>query len=282
MSDAGQFLLVVLVGVATGILSGMFGLGGAMVSTPAVRALGATPLEAVGSTLPSVIPSAISGTYRYAREGLIRWDVLAWTASFGVFASVGGALLTEFVPGNGHPLMLATASLVAFTAFRLALPSRVTGVTPGSELSAPRADSPGRPAPELLSHAGPSPRTEPWRYATIGVGAGALSGLLGIGGGLVMVPAFTSWLRLPLKSALGTSLACVGALAIPGTITHAALGHIDWAYAVPLSIGVIPGAQIGAHLAIRATDRVLRLTVASVLGAIAVTYFTGELLALIG
>lgn len=282
MSDAGQFLLVVLVGVATGILSGMFGLGGAMVSTPAVRALGATPLEAVGSTLPSVIPSAISGTYRYAREGLIRWDVLAWTASFGVFASVGGALLTEFVPGNGHPLMLATASLVAFTAFRLALPSRVTGVTPGSELSAPRVDSPGGPAPELLAHPGPSPRTEPWRYATIGVGAGALSGLLGIGGGLLMVPAFTSWLRLPLKSALGTSLACVGALAIPGTITHAALGHIDWAYAVPLSIGVIPGAQIGAHLAIRATDRVLRLSVASVLGAIAVTYFTGELLALIG
>ena len=66
-------------------------------------------------------------------------------------------------------------------------------------------------------------------------------------------------------------------LAIPGTITHTLLGHIDWAYAIPLAIGVIPGAQVGALLAIRASDRVLRIVVASVLGAIALVYFVGEL-----
>ena len=51
------------------------------------------------------------------------------------------------------------------------------------------------------------------------------------------------WVGLPLKEAVATSLACVGILAIPGTITHALLGDIDWAFAIPLCVGVIPGAR---------------------------------------
>lgn len=268
VSDLGQFLLVVLAGVVTGILSGLFGVGGAVVSTPAIRFLGASPLDAVGSTIPSVVPSAISGTIRYARERLIRWRVFAWTAAFGVAAAVGGALLTDVIPGDGHPLMLATATLLAFTSFRLAVPQRATA---------------------RVADPAPGPHVEPaaehatgFRCATVGIAAGGLSGLLGIGGGILLVPAFTSWLRLPLKMAVATSLACVGVLAVPSMVTHAFLGHIDWQYAIPLSIGVIPGAQIGAHLAIRSTERTLRIAVATVLGLIAIVYFAGELGALLG
>lgn len=267
MSELGRFLLVVLVGVATGILSGMFGVGGAVVSTPAIRVLGASPLDAVGSTIPSVIPSAISGTIRYARERLIRWRVFAWTSASGVAAAVGGALLTDVIPGNGHPLMLATAALLAFTSFRLAVPQRAPAAIAESE--AP----PHVPAPVE--------RAAPGRCAAVGIAAGAMSGLLGIGGGVFIVPAFTTWLRLPLKAAVATSLACVGVLSIPSLITHAALGHVDWWYAIPLSIGVVPGAQIGAHLAIRSTERTLRIAVATVLGLIAVLYFVGELASLL-
>ena len=66
-----EFAITVLIGLVTGILSGMFGIGGAVVSTPAIRALGATALEAVGSTLPSILPSSISGSIRYRREKMI-------------------------------------------------------------------------------------------------------------------------------------------------------------------------------------------------------------------
>ena len=96
-----------------------------------------------------------------------------------------------------------------------------------------------------------------------------------------MVPAFTGWIGLPLKEALGTSLACVGILAIPGTITHALLGHIDWLFALPLAVGVVPGARLGSFLAIRSSDRMLRKLVGIVLGTIAVVYATGEILALL-
>jgi uncharacterized membrane protein YfcA len=96
-----------------------------------------------------------------------------------------------------------------------------------------------------------------------------------------MVPAFIGWIRLTIKEAVATSLLCVGVLAIPGTVTHAVLGNIVWSFAIPLSIGVIPGARIGAHLAIRASDQTLRLAVGIVLGAIAVVYSAGEILALV-
>lgn len=253
MSDVLQFVLTLLLGVVTGILSGMFGIGGAIVSTPGIRVLGATALQAVGSTLPSVLPSSISGSLRYQREQLIHVRVVAWTAAFGVAASVGGSRLSSAVPGNGHVLMLLTAALVAFTAYRTAFP-RTLSVS--SEL-----------------------RDDWWRLAVIGVAAGALSGLLGVGGGILMVPAFSAWVGMPLKETIATSLACVGIFAIPGTITHALLGHIDWTFAVPLAIGVIPGARIGAHFTITTSDRTLRYSVGAAFGVIAVIYAAGELIA---
>jgi uncharacterized protein len=255
MSDVVQFVLTMFVGVLTGILSGMFGVGGAVISTPAVRALGATPLEAVGSTLPSILPSSISGTLRYVREGLVRGRVVLWTCVFGVPASVGGSVLSDVLPGGGHVLMLATAALVGFTAYRTAFPKTRVDMTDDEHI-------------------------DRWQVAIIGVAAGGLSGLLGVGGGILMVPAFSAWLRMPLKETVATSLACVGVFAIPGTITHALLGHIDWAFAIPLCIGVIPGARIGASFTIAASDRTLRLSVAGALALIAAIYAVGEIIAL--
>src|SRR3954463_16316063 len=115
-----QVAITLLVGVATGVLSGMFGIGGAVISTPAIRALGATALEAVGSTIPSILPSSISGSLRYRRDHLILGRIVLWTTAFGVPASVVGSRLSDAVPGNGHLLMIATALLVAYTAYRTA------------------------------------------------------------------------------------------------------------------------------------------------------------------
>ena len=281
MSDLAIVLLTLVVGFGTGVLSAMFGVGGAVASTPAIRALGATPLQAVGSTLPSIIPSAVAGTLRYRREGLVLFRVVAWTALAGVFASVGGALLAEEVPGDGHPLMILTALLVGISAYRLAQPPAAHETV---EERVVEGETDAVPGMVVTSHdhvpVGSAVRADPWRLVLIGIAAGGLSGLLGIGGGIFMVPAFTGWIRLPIKRALATSLACVGVLAIPGTITHAILGNIDWLFALPLCVGVIPGARLGAHLTINTSDRMLRILVGSVLGTIAVVYAIGEALAL--
>jgi uncharacterized membrane protein YfcA len=289
VSEPWRTILTLVAGVATGVLSGMFGVGGAVLSNPAIRALGATPLESVGSTLPSVLPSAVSGSLRYRREGLIIGRVALWTSGMGLAASVGGALVAGAVPGDGHVLLIIIAGLLAFTAYRLGnvprsapastyVPTRLED--PVGDLARPASDLEAASAGEAERSSPVSRRTEPWRLGAIGVAAGGLSGLLGLGGGVIMVPAFTRLVRLTIKEAVATSLLCVGVLAVPGTITHAILGHINWAFAIPLSIAVIPGARIGAHLTIRASARVLRITVAIGLGLIAVVFAASEIVAL--
>src|SRR5579884_129630 len=284
MPEPWRTLVTLVVGVATGVLSGMFGVGGATVSTPAIRVLGVNAIDAVGTTLPSILPSAVSGTLRYRREGLIRLRAVSWTSLTGIAAAVLGSLASHHVPGHGHLLMVATAALIGFTAWRMARTAKpedaIAEAEPDTMAAMEDADARAGSSSAVATAVVHAPNRAWWRFALTGVGEGALSGLLGVGGGVVMVPAFSEWIGLSIKEAVATSLACVGVLAVPSTITHAFLNDIDWSYAIPLSVGVIPGARLGAILAIRASDRSLRLTVATMLGVLAVVYAVGELLAL--
>jgi uncharacterized protein len=268
-------LLTILLGIGTGVLSGLFGVGGGVVSQPGMRLLGLEPLLVIGTALPVIIPGATSGARRYAREGLVRWPAVVATVPVGLVAAVGGSLAAEHVPGDGHLLQLLTAALLGLSSYRM---GRGPRPLPPEE---PLAETDAFEAPgELRSDAGRPPADLALRYLLIGIVAGGLSGLLGIGGGVIMVPAFVQLARLEVKAAIATSLVCVGAFAVPGTITHVALDHVDWRVVAALVAGVIPGARIGAALNIRATDRRLRVTVASFLGVTAVLYFAGELAAL--
>lgn len=265
MAEPWRTILTLAIGFGTGVLSALFGVGGAVVSTPAIRLLGATAFEAVGTTLPAMIPSAASGTIRYRAAGLIRNQVVLWTGGVGAVAAVGGSLLSHAVPGHGHWLMIATAVLMAITGWRVAR------TPPAAEPIDPAAgNGTVRSAVALQT----------WQLAVVGVVAGTMSGLLGIGGGIVMVPAFTEWLGLSIKESVGTSLACVAIIGAPGIVTHSILGDINWAYAIPLSISVIPGARVGSKLAMSATDRTLRKAVGIGLIIAAIFYAAGEIIAL--
>ena len=265
MSDPGPLhaVLTMLAGVATGVLSAAMGVGGAIVSTPAIRALGVSAALAVGTTLPSILPSAVSGTVRYAREGLIRWDVVAWTAPPGVIAAVAGSALSARVPGDGHLLMVVTAVLLGLTAWRMA---RGTDADPAAEAEPATGTSRRHGRAILLA---------------VGAAAGLLAGLLGVGGGLIVVPGLSELAGLPLKKAIATSLACVGILAVPATLAHWFLGDIDWAVAGWLSLGVVPGARLGAAAAIKLSTQRLRLAVAGFLGVVALVHGVSEAVALV-
>lgn len=251
-------------GIFTGAMSGAFGVGGAVLSTPGIRALGVAPLLAVGSTLPSVLPSAISGSLRYHREGLIDWRAVRLTLPTGLLAAVAGAALSSVVPGDGHLLMLLTAALLAFTAHRMYASAQKTKREALLEL-----DDEGEPE-----------KRTPLSFALVGALAGMLSGLLGIGGGVVMVPAFHSISGMKVKAAIATSLVCVAGFAVPGTVTHAVKGNIDWRVAAALTVFVIPGARIGSLLTVRSNDVRLRLAVAFFLGVVSLIYAGGEVAAL--
>jgi len=263
--DAGLWRdgLTLVLGLFTGMLSAAIGVGGAIISTPGIRLLGVGPLVAVGTTLPAILPGALSGGLRYQAEGLIDWRAVAFTVPSGLVASVGGALLSVHVPGEGHVLHIMTAALLAFSAWRI--------------LAERRAEP---PSPAEAQVAAQRPRRA--RLAAVGVGAGGLSGLLGLGGGLILVPGLNQVGRLSLRSSVATSLVCAGAFAIPGTITHGLLGNVDWRVALLLALTVVPGARLGAAASLRLGERGLATTVAIFLGVIAVVYGAGELAALAG
>ena len=142
-------VLSLLLGFLTVVLSALFGIGGAIVSNPGLRALGAAPLVAVGTTLPSILPGAVSGTLRYRREGLIDWRLITPAAAAGLLAVVGGSLLSHAVPGEGHLLLLIIALLLAFTAWRTAF---TRGVEDDPSSPAGAVDNPAHLDPRPALH----------------------------------------------------------------------------------------------------------------------------------
>jgi uncharacterized membrane protein YfcA len=238
----------VAIGMIAGILSGMFGVGGGIVMTPALDAtVPITPIQAVATPLPVIIPTSITGAYTYAKAGEVDRRAASWMATFGLVGAVIGAFTTRWV--DPSLLLLLTAGLLGWQAI---------GIVRG-----PRR--PARATDEIRLVAAP-------RLAAIGSAAGVVSGFLGIGGGIVIVPLLSGWCGMPLKRALGTSLLTIPALVVPATIVHAALGNIDWPIVWFLIVGAVPGARIGARIALGTGERTLRTIVGTGMFAVALVY----------
>lgn len=324
--DSSTVITVVLaglVGVGSGVLAALLGVGGAVITTPAVRVLGATPIQAVGSTVPAIFPGAIAGTLRYAREGLVDWSAALGLGISGSIIAVGGALVSDRVPGG--VLMVFTAVLMLWSGISVARGGRRSGgtssPTPSAALVVPDGEGgligeafEGTEAfetetaldygtddvPDIGGAGGPGgdaagggaagggatggdavvPRHPLPLLVLLGAAAGFVAGLLGVGGGIVIMPVLTGPLKVPMKAAVASSLVAVAIFSVPTLITHAVLGHIDWTYALPLMIGVVPGARIGSRLTIGADERTIRRLFGIVIVVFAVIYGASEIAAM--
>jgi uncharacterized membrane protein YfcA len=206
---------------------------------------------------------------------MVEWSIALPSGLLGAGFAVLGAEVSDHV--NGHYLMLITAGMLF---------SNGLSNVRGHARAATKVEAPvpvGGPA-EAPSDSAPQPaadRKPPFAaVAAIGAAAGLLAGLLGVGGGVLLVPAYTGLLRMPGKRAVATSLVAVAIFSVPAMITHALLGHINWAYAVPLVLGVVPGAQVGAKLTIHGSEARLRLLMGLFFTGLALVYGGGELLSL--
>lgn len=282
--------LVVSVGIGfcSGVLSGAFGIGGGIITTPAIRLiLGAPALVAVGTPLPVILPTALTGALTYARNGVadVRAGVTCGLA--GSLTAVLGAWGTSLV--GGDVVLIATAALILYAAVDMIVQAyRLKPRAGGSAASAEAATLAPTTAPAIDA---PSATDAPATLATrvpimplvvIGAVTGLYSGFLGLGGGFVLVPLLTRWLHFDMKRAIATSLVAVAMLAVPGTITHAILGHIDWAIALALSVGVIPGAMLGARITLGSSDRSVRIGFATLLVVVGIWLAGNELWGLLG
>lgn len=220
-----MLLGVAAVGAFVGFLGGLFGKGGSAIATPLLAALGVPPIIALASPLPATIPSTLAASYAYWRERFVDWRVFAWAAAIGIPATAAGAYATRWIGGD----LLVGATEIVITALGLRFLLR-----PGD--------------PHEIAIEPPAYRT---RMAVVALTVGVLSGLLANGGGFLLAPLFVVVLRLSIKQSFATSLAVASVLAIPGTIVHAALGHIDWAIVAVFGVTSIPLSYAGARVAMR-------------------------------
>ncbi len=287
VADAAFWIKTLVVGAVSGVLSGMFGIGGGMITTPAIRLLlGGSAIAAVATPLPIIIPTAITGAVGYTRRGLA--DVRAgWiVGGSGALAAVAGAYATRWIGGSA--LMIATGVLVVYMAADMLFAGRRAGAgahAPEPSVSASE-EGPllvsddaldGAPASDADAPAAPAGTRAPAaKLALLGLGAGLYSGLLGLGGGFVIVPLLIRLFGFGTKRAIGTSLVAIAILSVPGTITHALLGHIDWRLAIALSLTVIPGAWLGARVTAAASERHVRAAFAIMLAVVGVVMFANE------
>ena len=253
-----DLLVAVAIGFAAGYLSGQFGIGGGIVTTPAIRlVLGYPALIAVGTPLPVIIPGAVVGAIAYARRGLAEVPLGLRVGVVGAGFSVLGAWASDLV--GGQIVLLVTAALISWMAVDMILLAR-------------------RPlAEEAESDASAGRQHAWWKVGVLGVVTGLYSGFLGVGGGFVVVPALIRYFGLSAKRAIGTSLIVVTLLAIPGTVAHYLLGHVDVVLAVALAIGVVPGALLGARVTSRSREKSVRIGFAVLLLVVAGVLAAAEL-----
>jgi uncharacterized protein len=220
-----DLVLVVAIGAVVGFLGGLFGKGGSAIATPLLSVAGVPPLASVASPLPATIPGTLVAAYAYWEQRLVDWEIVRWSIPVGVPATIVGAYATRWI--GGTPLVVATELVVASLGARFLL-----------HPSDPHEVAVPPPAPRL-------------RRVAVALTVGLASGLLANGGGFLLAPLYVMVLRVPLKAAFASSLVVAAALAVPGTVVHALLGHIDWVVVAAFSVTSIPLSYVGGRVAVR-------------------------------
>jgi uncharacterized membrane protein YfcA len=236
-------------GSLAGVLSGLFGIGGGVVIVPflvwffSIRGFppDAVMIMAVATSLATIVVTSVSAVYAHHRLGAVRWDTVFRLAPGILTGSVIGSIIAGQLPAHWFKLIFALFLL--YVAARLLIDARTKD--------------------------GKGPELRRWLYSAAGLGIGAVSSILGIGGGTLSVP-FLVKCRFPIRNAVAISSACGFPIAVAGSLTYIALGwerptlpawSLGYVY-LPAFAGIvttsIPFAPIGAKLAHRLPTRKLR------------------------
>lgn len=272
-----HFIQILPIGLASGILAGAFGVGGGIIAVPVVRhLLGVTAHVAVGSTLAMILPTAVAAVFNYKRQGKLHLSLSLACCLPAVLGTTLASHHSRSISERFLMLLLAFLMVIVGLDFVSGIGARLKSKANPAEAEVRGGEdniagkSKGgesftdeRPDNNDASHNQTNTLVFRMRHylvaAAIGVVVGLLSGLLGIGGGFIMVPAFCYFLNLPLKDAFGTSLLVVAVVALPGSVVHYMHGHVDFSLVLPLLSGSVPGAWFGSSYALKAKEKNLRI-----------------------
>lgn len=226
-------LALIILGVAAGILSGMFGIGGGVVIVPVLSTLlGFALRNAIATSLGALMmPVSILAVIAYYRAGLLKVRIAAMVA-VGLFVGVAvGARIQDALSIDN--LEILYGCFLLYNSWRFLEPRKWLGLVKPSAVIDPVTDAPW------------------YLLLVVGLAAGVISAMFGVGGGLVIVPLLIAVLHFDQKAAVGTSL---GALLPPTTIGAVLNDYSQGLLSIPtaalVAVGLVFGAFGGARLAI--------------------------------
>jgi uncharacterized membrane protein YfcA len=268
-----ETLLAIAFGALVGLALGSLGGGGSIIAVPAlVYGLGLTVHEAIPTSLIAVGLAAAAGALAHRRAGRVLVPIALAFSAAGIVGSVAGAWANHRVADGlvlgGLAVLMVIASVGMWRrAARDAAPAAAPVAAPGA------ADPEGQGAVEVLLSVGMV-----IRIAAVGAGLGFLTGLFGVGGGFLVVPAMALLLGLPTEVAIGTSLAVITVNALAAFVAHVGLGGLDVAIAVVFTIGGLVGAVLGQRLTQHVGPATLGRAFAVLVAALGAFTLTGVLL----
>ena len=219
-------------GIAIGISLGMLGGGGSILAVPVlVYALGQPVRDAVPTSLWVVGGSSMAGAVSHLRDGKVPWRSALMFGAAGIVGSFAGAWLNHRLDANLLLLGFAVLMGLAAVAMLRKRPER-------DELSAAKS----------CENAW---RERPLMVLVVGAGVGVVTGLFGVGGGFILVPAWTLAMGCPVQVSVGASLVVIVLNAAGALVSHMGFGSVDLAVAVPFTVAAVIGAVVGGGLATR-------------------------------
>jgi uncharacterized membrane protein YfcA len=262
-----EVAFMAITGFAGGVIGSMVGLGGGVFIVPVLTLFLGVPIhDAVAASLLAVVATSTAGSINYVRQGLINLRLgvtmeTALTAGALTGGLVGAMLGREVLSAVFGGVLLAVSLYMGLR--RNASPPAPSWDEDLGRLGAAYCD------PSLGREVRYRVRGWPLGLAA-GLIAGNVSGLLGVGGGFLTVPAMRVGMGVPIRASVATSSLMLGVTACAGALVYLARGMVDPVTTVPVVLGVTVGAALGSRLASRVRSSVLVVIMAVVLFAFAV------------
>jgi uncharacterized membrane protein YfcA len=264
-----MIVALVVLGVVIGLTLGSLGAGGSILAVPVlVHVAGLSASTATATSLVAVGSAAALAATGHRRQ--VRLDVAVWFIPTGFVGAIIGAAAGKHLQDNA--LLLAFSALMLVAAYRMF----AVKLAVASSLSAAAArDHIPTGAPTVALVRASSQTRPPRRRSTTalaiggaGAGVGFLTGLFGVGGGFVIVPALTLAVGLAMPEAIATSLLIVAANALLALMVRG-VHAVDWSMALALTIPMLGGSLIGVRVGRRVPSHIARTIFAGLLVAVA-------------
>ena len=276
-------LFIVLLGGLTGILSGLFGVGGGFLTTPLLIFYGIPPTVAAASAATQVTGASVSGVIAHGQRKGVDYRMGLVMVGGGVVGALIGAGLFSLLQSLGqidvvigvlYVLLLGSIGSLMMREALDALRGKVEGATPQPRKRRHHPLVAGLPFRTRFYASGLS--ISPLAPLILGVLVGILTMLMGVGGGFILVPAMLYILGMSGNVVVGTSLFQILFVTMVTTLTHALTTQaVDIILAGLLLLGSVMGAQFGTQIAMKARPEILRFLLAAIVIAVALRMLYG-------